>query len=1285
MMNNQIEEIFISYRWSDKKDNATFEAFVRAIKESTGLNVFWDAESLRSGTFAAELRQRVACSYVFMPIVTESYLAFGAESNRVGDRDFCLLEYETALLNNVKIIPIFVGPEGDKNTVDSERVRQAATNTAKGLYDKSDFDLLKKHLLSQNGICLSSITGEALSSRGDELATLVFDQFCSSDKVSYFKTVLDTQTDRLNPVRIFGDFDDAGLTLENSYIPLVFQRHFTEAEKKEKEDKRENTAPVDLPETDLLATLGSDRYAVVVGDAGQGKSSYARRLAIELGNEAQYYGLSKNNYFPLYFECKNIDTKTLSKREDFLKELARHANISRAALDAILRHGRPLLIFDAMDEVAPNQMDRLAKAIYDHLANESSSVCCLFTSRPGQKLIAAGDMSLDHTDRTIVRRYTVKPFDEHQRNTFIDRLAIAKRINNSEKEDFLKKLKENEDRLADYQAVSRNPFVLMSVFTDYNAGEALPADRFDAICRVIDNIITRDLGKEQYESITAKDIKVILGAVSFELYCQRDEGKVPRAKAQMPVDFAEDLFGGSKRDEFHRFFATSELFDSSGFRHEFLASTYAAYYLLNIMERQKKDDNDPADADEMAWLSHDADYWKSVTEALLCLIDRTSRSSKVYLEPILDKLQEGASPDYDTLCSAVSQFTRHQARGALSLLAKMLNRGCKGILRGEETEDGFICKGVNPYEELFYYPAIYPALQPYLPNLPTIEEGDAAYLHNELRKEVCALFGDNAQNELRKLYEVRDAVPSESSLKLQKAAYRTRKHLEMDALTELCELLYEVRDMTTSEANLKLQEAAYRYKKPRGYVRVPKGVSSIEKMAFKSCHGLTAITLEESVTGIGALAFYDCRRLASIAISEKVTSIGRLALSGCIKLTSIIIPKDVTRIEEGAFAGCSNLTSLTVEKGNKVYHSDGNSIIHTATNTLVRGCASSKIPSYVTAIGEDAFSDCSELRSITLPEKVTSIGNETFCGCSGLTSITIPESVTSVGSRAFAGCSGLTSITIPRSVSNIEEGAFAGCCGLTSITIPESVTSIGSGAFAGCCGLTSITIPKDVTRIEEGAFAGCSNLTSLTVAKGNTVYHSDGNYIIHTATNTLVDGCAPTEIPSYIKAIGAEVFSGCSGLASITIPEGVTSIGSRAFAGCRELTAITIPRSVSNIEEGAFAGCHGLTSITLPEGITSIEGSVFESCSGLESVVVPEGVSSIGDGAFAHCSSLKDVYYHGTMAQWEAIKKMEGECFFPWDEGIGNYVVHCKDGDLGKKGEWPKIIKMEQLRRVLGF
>ena len=89
---------------------------------------------------------------------------------------------------------------------------------------------------------------------------------------------------------------------------------------------------------------------------------------------------------------------------------------------------------------------------------------------------------------------------------------------------------------------------------------------------------------------------------------------------------------------------------------------------------------------------------------------------------------------------------------------------------------------------------------------------------------------------------------------------------------------------------------------------------------------------------------------------------------------------------------------------------------------------------------------------------VTSIGDNAFSFCRKMTSVTIPNSVTSIGVSAFSDCSGLSSITIPNSVTSIKESAFTHCSGLTSVTIPNSVTSINNLTFYCCSGLTSPTV-----------------------------------------------------------------------------------------------------------------------------------------------------------------------------------------------------------------------------------
>ena len=207
------------------------------------------------------------------------------------------------------------------------------------------------------------------------------------------------------------------------------------------------------------------------------------------------------------------------------------------------------------------------------------------------------------------------------------------------------------------------------------------------------------------------------------------------------------------------------------------------------------------------------------------------------------------------------------------------------------------------------------------------------------------------------------------------------------------------------------------------------------------------------------------KSIKSVVIPKGVTSIGRLAFSGCKDLTSITIPDSVTSIGDGAFRG---VQSVQVSTQNPVFSVDGRGVlINNKEKKLLYAPRSLSgnytIPSGVKSIGKSAFDGCWHLTSITILSSVTSIGNSAFEGCSDLTNVTIPGSVTSIGESAFSRCYNLKSITIPSGVKSIGKNAFGGCSNLTSVTIPSGVKSIGKSAFEGCSNLTSITIPAKFT------------------------------------------------------------------------------------------------------------------------------------------------------------------------------------------------------------------------------
>ena len=284
----------------------------------------------------------------------------------------------------------------------------------------------------------------------------------------------------------------------------------------------------------------------------------------------------------------------------------------------------------------------------------------------------------------------------------------------------------------------------------------------------------------------------------------------------------------------------------------------------------------------------------------------------------------------------------------------------------------------------------------------------------------------------------------------------------------------------------------------------------------------------------------------------------------------------------------------------------------------------------ITQIGEEAFSECSDMTSVAIPSSVTSIGEGAFNCCTGLTSVALPESITSIERFTFHWCSGLTSVIIPASVASVEDYAFNFCGGMTSVTIPMGVKSIGEFTFNECNSLTSVTIPASVTSIFYSSFACCSNLKEILVEEGNKHYCSDNGVVYDIDKTTLIEcpgGIKEYSIPEGVKNIGELAFFGCTGLTSVIIPEGVKSIDFGAFTECSGLTTVTIPGSVTSIEMSAFHRCSGLTSVTIPEGVESIGYGAFYWCSSLTSVIIPESVTEIGDSAFSLCSSLNSVTY----------------------------------------------------------
>ena len=199
-----------------------------------------------------------------------------------------------------------------------------------------------------------------------------------------------------------------------------------------------------------------------------------------------------------------------------------------------------------------------------------------------------------------------------------------------------------------------------------------------------------------------------------------------------------------------------------------------------------------------------------------------------------------------------------------------------------------------------------------------------------------------------------------------------------------------------------------------------------------------------------------------------------------------------------------------------------------------------KLPESITAIGDNAFENCSGIEEISLPNTVKEIGNFAFKGCSDLKIVAIPEGILRIGRGIFSNCSKIGSFTysnkfisysfmngfeiqnnsvtffdtsvnnevnlyIPEGIFSIGELAFENCNKIIVITLPQSITTLENQAFANCTSLCIIDIPVSVTNFGRGVFSGCTSLMPVKISNRLTSYYFVNGLEIHDRCLTYFD------------------------------------------------------------------------------------------------------------------------------------------------------------------------------------
>lgn len=218
-------------------------------------------------------------------------------------------------------------------------------------------------------------------------------------------------------------------------------------------------------------------------------------------------------------------------------------------------------------------------------------------------------------------------------------------------------------------------------------------------------------------------------------------------------------------------------------------------------------------------------------------------------------------------------------------------------------------------------------------------------------------------------------------------------------------------------------------------------------------------------------------------------------------------------------------------------------------------------------------------------------------------------------------------------VSTVAAASLSGI-----LTACGSSGSNGGAASSGSSSSSTETNPDSSSSSSSSSSASSSDTGSslLEIRKLNNaeacVYRCQKSASGTVTIPAQWNGLPVTSIHSY-------AFDNCSGVTKIILPDSLKTIESFAFFSCGMLE-ISIPASVSTIGASAFYGCKALKKLPLPEGLKTISRQLF-TYSGVQAVYIPASVTSI-EAYASHSDAktpLKAVFYGGTEAQWETLKK----------------------------------------------
>jgi len=261
------------------------------------------------------------------------------------------------------------------------------------------------------------------------------------------------------------------------------------------------------------------------------------------------------------------------------------------------------------------------------------------------------------------------------------------------------------------------------------------------------------------------------------------------------------------------------------------------------------------------------------------------------------------------------------------------------------------------------------------------------------------------------------------------------------------------------------------------------------------------------------------------------------------------------------------------------------------------------------------------LKSLHLNGKLKSIGKNAFSDCTNLTTVTVGPNVQSAYRDSFEGCDNLTSLTVNKKNPYLyAEGntllfsKFSGKCG-KNVTFSynaknKTLTLSGSGA------MSAGSYDCEDCEGDYDDYIDCEDVEMYN-------FYSSSPYedVIQHEMKTLIVGDKITKI-----TVGA--FAQCDALKTVKLGKNVNTIEHFAFIGCKALETVHANKNIKSIESCAFSKCSNLKKINTLPNLTEIGYYSFSGCKKLKTFSIGKSVKTIGNGAFSECASLSKLSVH---------------------------------------------------------